>query len=888
VVPKAASYAQPGRADPEDEKTTIESGWEDEASTTVEQGEVAEKIRALAPVLEARRKEAAAPDSADTPLRKGGTGITSTNGSIISDELTVDDQRANAVISMIMPPSNGRLVVTMGNDKDTELEVRPGKSYTIGRGLDNDIVLTDIAVSRKHFDLRHEAGAWVLVDRGSGNGTLVNGVFEDQPFVLANGDTIEIGNTSFRFDMQGARLAPEPARPSATAGLDVNFDEENEPSTVAGKVPIRGEDIPTPVIVSKSAAVPAQRPRTERPKTAPPPPPLPRPRTQSNAPSMSAVYSAQHAVPSVPVGPSAVMASMSAPMGPMSVSMTPPTAGMPASTMPLPQMAGRMPMGHGSGMGPAVEPLVIGSPPLNTTLPGQGMHQYQPNGLAPHGAALAPTLIPPPGTPMGALPPAPMSQPYDYYGNGTNGGGYGAPPPGSNPMFQQPPPNGNGQGMWGQPHHMAPMGNQSGIEIAPGMLGRDATTTGLVPPGAYAPLAYGTPHQGTPTLSRRAKLMLGGALLSVVAALATVAIIKGTSKSKDSTATVETKDDAKPVAKDGSKKSDKPQVTPPTKPQPQTAVTPTKTTPPTKPTPAVTAPVATPPGKPTPPTVATTPAIPKPATPPVATPPPVKPTPTTTPTVKPPVTVAVAPPPDKPGKETKAEKKRREKAEQEEKARIAKEKRDKERKERKEREKKEQAAQVAIELKPIDETPSTSTAGAKEKAEELYKKKKFSEAAAAIKSAAKSDASLKKLFTAYEQVANAYKTGMASGAKPVDAYRSLKRARSFDATAGGYHEVEINTKLRDVAPRAAVTFLGSKDYAESYGAMNLAESIGVKSDSLKLVRNKLEAAAGQLYGEAESLMASDPDEAKKKLRVIKTMVSADSQWSAKATKLLRS
>ncbi len=878
MVPKAASYAQSGRADPEDEKTTIESGWEDEASTTVEQGEVAEKIRALAPVLEARRKEAAAPDSADTPLRKGGTGITSTNGSILADELTVDDQRANAVISLIMPPSSGRLVVTMGNDKDTELEVRPGKSYTIGRGLDNDIVLTDIAVSRKHFDLRHEAGAWVLVDRGSGNGTLVNGVFEDQPFVLANGDTIEIGNTSFRFDMQGVRPALEPARPSATEGLDVNFDdEENEPSTVAGKVPIRGEDIPTPVIVSKSAALPTQRPRTERPKTAPPPPPLPRPRTQSNVPSMSAVYSAQHAVPSVPVGASAVMAAMSAPMGSMSVSMTPPTAGMPQSTMPLPQMAGRMPIGHGSGMGPAVEPLVIGGPmPLNTTLPGQGMHQYQPNGLAPHGPAMAPTLIPPPGTPMGSLPPAPLSQPYDYYGNGTNGGGYGAPP-GSSPMFQQPPPpSGNGmQAMWGQPHHMGHMGHPSGIEIAPGMPGRDATTTGLVPPGSYAPLAYGTPHQGTPTLSRRAKLMLGGALLSVVAALATAAIIKGTSKSKDTTATVETKDDSKPVAKDAPKKLDKPsapQGKPPTKTPPQTALTPTKTTAPTKP--------ATP-TKPT--TAATAPTV-KTTTPPVVATPTVK---TTAPTVKtPPVTVAAAlPPDDKPGKESKAEKKKREKAEKAEKARIAKEKRDKERRERAKSE------QVAIDnqLDSLEEMPSASgTAGAKEKAEELYKKKKFSEAAAAIKSAAKSDASLKKLLTAYEQVGNAYKAGMASGAKPVDAYRSLKRARSFDSNAGGYHEDEINTKLRDVAPRAAVTFLGSKDYAESYGAMNLAESIGVKSESLKLVRNKLEAAAGQLYGEAESLMASDPDEAKKKLRVIKTMVSADSQWSAKATKLLRS
>ena len=59
VVPKAPPFSED-----EDEKTTIESGWEDEASTTVEQGDVAEKIR----VLEAARQ------------RNHITNITSTNG----------------------------------------------------------------------------------------------------------------------------------------------------------------------------------------------------------------------------------------------------------------------------------------------------------------------------------------------------------------------------------------------------------------------------------------------------------------------------------------------------------------------------------------------------------------------------------------------------------------------------------------------------------------------------------------------------------------------------------------------------------------------------------------------------------------------------------------
>src|SRR5919107_712517 len=94
VVPKApATFSQ----EDEEEKTTIESGWEEEASTTVEQGDVAEKLRAHA--------------LGAAPQRRSSTHITSTNGGV-SDEPTVDDQRANAALSMLPPPALARLVIT--------------------------------------------------------------------------------------------------------------------------------------------------------------------------------------------------------------------------------------------------------------------------------------------------------------------------------------------------------------------------------------------------------------------------------------------------------------------------------------------------------------------------------------------------------------------------------------------------------------------------------------------------------------------------------------------------------------------------------------------------------------------------------------------------------
>src|SRR5215204_1288297 len=85
VVPKAPAFSE------DEEKTTIESGWEEEASTTLEEGDVAAKLRAL---------------NGEVARRNNTTNVTNTTGTGSGvDEPTVDDQRANAAISMITPPS---------------------------------------------------------------------------------------------------------------------------------------------------------------------------------------------------------------------------------------------------------------------------------------------------------------------------------------------------------------------------------------------------------------------------------------------------------------------------------------------------------------------------------------------------------------------------------------------------------------------------------------------------------------------------------------------------------------------------------------------------------------------------------------------------------------
>jgi FHA domain-containing protein len=68
----------------------------------------------------------------------------------------------------------------------------------LGRGTDCDLRLVDAGVSRHHAELRVENDQVVLVDRGSTNGTFVNG----QPVrrvVLTDGTHITLGRTTLVF-----------------------------------------------------------------------------------------------------------------------------------------------------------------------------------------------------------------------------------------------------------------------------------------------------------------------------------------------------------------------------------------------------------------------------------------------------------------------------------------------------------------------------------------------------------------------------------------------------------------------------------------------------------------------------------------------------------------
>ncbi len=96
----------------------------------------------------------------------------------------------------------GRLVVVRCPSGDPA----PGTVFvldavtTIGRDVNNSIVVDDAFVSGVHAALTYRGRAWYVEDLGSTNGTYVNGLRVVEPTLLGFGDAVVVGETQFRLD----------------------------------------------------------------------------------------------------------------------------------------------------------------------------------------------------------------------------------------------------------------------------------------------------------------------------------------------------------------------------------------------------------------------------------------------------------------------------------------------------------------------------------------------------------------------------------------------------------------------------------------------------------------------------------------------------------------
>ncbi len=118
------------------------------------------------------------------------------------------------------PPAMPKVIVQFGGEEWT-VELREGVNVA-GRSPQATIPIRDASMSREHCEIVLEGGLATVVDRGSMNGTLVNGTRMDRK-VLAPGDKIQIGKASMYYEEKQASAAPSAAgkkAPEPVMGID--------------------------------------------------------------------------------------------------------------------------------------------------------------------------------------------------------------------------------------------------------------------------------------------------------------------------------------------------------------------------------------------------------------------------------------------------------------------------------------------------------------------------------------------------------------------------------------------------------------------------------------------------------------------------------------------
>jgi hypothetical protein len=91
------------------------------------------------------------------------------------------------------------LILVSGLATTPVLDLTRKSHVSIGRQLENDVVIQDPTCSRRHCLLTKVDRLWYVEDLFSRNGTFVNGQRIYNEYPLCNGDIVQIGCTRFQF-----------------------------------------------------------------------------------------------------------------------------------------------------------------------------------------------------------------------------------------------------------------------------------------------------------------------------------------------------------------------------------------------------------------------------------------------------------------------------------------------------------------------------------------------------------------------------------------------------------------------------------------------------------------------------------------------------------------
>lgn len=185
---------------------------------------LAEKIKA-----EKARKEALGKKTETEPAPPSISSISSKYLSDDDEEEIASEKTAIIDLSALSGhAADAKLTIVDGKDSGKNIEITKDEILA-GRSLDNDFVISDISVSRKHFKIKKEGDRFIISDMGSGNGIKVNGS-KTNSATLSDGDIISVGARQIKFEILNPDLKPKVQAQRVTKqNIQPVYEEEDEP-----------------------------------------------------------------------------------------------------------------------------------------------------------------------------------------------------------------------------------------------------------------------------------------------------------------------------------------------------------------------------------------------------------------------------------------------------------------------------------------------------------------------------------------------------------------------------------------------------------------------------------------------------------------------------------
>ncbi|MBP5202257.1 FHA domain-containing protein [bacterium] len=194
---------------------------------------LAEKIKA-----EKARKEALGKKAESEPTPPPISSISSKYLSDDDEEEIASEKTAIIDLSALSGhAADAKLTIVDGKDSGKNIEITKDEILA-GRSLDNDFVISDISVSRKHFKITKEGSRFIISDMGSGNGIKVNGS-KTTSATLSDGDIISVGARQIKFEILNPDLKQKPQRTTKqTMPTNYEPEDDDEPSAKKGSSPL--------------------------------------------------------------------------------------------------------------------------------------------------------------------------------------------------------------------------------------------------------------------------------------------------------------------------------------------------------------------------------------------------------------------------------------------------------------------------------------------------------------------------------------------------------------------------------------------------------------------------------------------------------------------------